>query len=323
MKHSVKIAAALAALMTTTGFSQAKVLYGVTTTTWEEGNARVVSIDTDNLSADAENPTLFTEISTFEHAADFMAGTWAKDKYYCFYNTYNQELDLSLQYFGVLNMSTGDFTQIAEENHVTSDNVTDMMDMTYDPVGGGLLGLDRQYIPSQTKFVSTIQNISKNRGTLSEVCVLDKKYSGICADGTGGFYLAELVKVDDEDYTAAFYTADNRFTVSPMEVTGDCVAQSSFAHSLVSDGEKLYFATGAVLTIVDLAELTASSFYLEKDLYGLTFDIEGGSGVRNAEMESDMPVEYYTLDGMRVDKPVKGSVVICRTGDRVKKVIVR
>lgn len=322
MRNSVKIAVALAALMTASGAGQAKLLYGVTTTTWEEGNARVVSIDTDELSQDASDPTPFTAVSTFEHAADFMAGTWAKDKYYCYYNSYNQELDLSLQYFGILNMRTGDFTQIAEENHVTSDNVTDMMDMTYDPVGGGLLGLDRQYVPSQNKFVSTIQNISKNRGTLNEVCVLDKKYSGLCADGKGGFYLAELVRVGDEEYTASFYTANNRFSITPMEVEGDCIAQSSFAHSLVTDGENLYFAAGSVLTIVDLAELTASSYYLEKDLYGLTLDLEKVTGVESIDAEA-LHTEYYTLEGIRVDRPIPGSVMICRTGDTVKKIIVR
>ncbi len=323
MRNTIKVAATVLAVAAATSAAQAKELYGVTTTTWEEGNARVVSVNLDNLSTDAENPTPFTEISTFEHASDFMAGTWAKNKYYCYYNTYNQELDLSLQFFGTLNMTTGEFTQIAEENHVTSDNVTDMMDMTYDPVGGGLLGLDRQYIPSQTTFGSTIQNISKNRGTLSEVTVLDKKYSGFCSDGNGGFYLAEIVKTGEEEYTPYFYKSDDRFNVTPFAVAGEMDAQSSFAHSLTLDGDNLYLASGSVLTIVNLTDLSGVSYYLEKDLYGITFDVEEGSGVSGISADTERPAEYFTLDGIRVENPTEGRMVICRKGTEVKKMIIR
>lgn len=79
-------------VMTGLGALQARELYGLTTTTWEEGNARVVSVNLDALSDNPEAPTPFTEISTFEHASDFMAGTSVGEKYYCYYNTYDQTL---------------------------------------------------------------------------------------------------------------------------------------------------------------------------------------------------------------------------------------
>lgn len=297
---------------------EARELYGLTTTSWEEGNARVVSLNIEELSS--SSPAAFKEISTVEHAADFMAGTMVNGKYFCFYNTFNQETDLSLQHFGTLDMKTGEFTAISEENHAVSDNVTDMMDLTYDPVGGGLLGLDRQFSYGTYGYVSTIQNVSMRSGALSEVVLLDRKYMALCADGEGGFYMATVEASSGDTYEAAFYKANERFVTTPMVVTGDLTARSSFAHSMVTDGENLYFATGDILIIVNLADKSSNSYPLEKELYGISLEMSGNTGLNKIDND-DVDVQYFGLDGSRITNPSKGQMVIVRKGAKSFKVI--
>lgn len=43
----------------------------------------------------------------------------------------------------------------------------------------------------------------------------------------------------------------------------------------------------------------------------------------NADNNADFPVEYYTLQGIRVDQPSAGSIVIRRQGTSVKKILVK
>lgn len=321
-RHILTVAVAMIATVSSAG---ARNLYGVTTTSFEEGNARVVSVDLDNLSDKASRPTPFTEISTIEHAADFMGGTMADGEYYCYYNTYDQVTEVSYQYFGKLNMTTGEFETIAYGNiDAMDDDALDLMDMTYDEVSGVLLGLDRQFVPSTYSFVSTIQNISMRNGKLSEVALLDRRYAALTSDGNEGFYLASVDSDGNEGYNATFYSSNNKFNVKKMSVSGSVATESTFAHSMVCDEENLYFASGTTLLVVDLSTKTCKTYYLEKELYGITLGINGDSGVKGVNSDagaSDCETEYYTLDGIRVKTPAKGSLIICRSGDKVWKQI--
>lgn len=49
----------------------------------------------------------------------------------------------------------------------------------------------------------------------------------------------------------------------------------------------------------------------------------GDSGVDGIVMDSNVPAEYFTLDGMRVANPEKGMLLIKRQGSNVSKVLVR
>ena len=299
-------------------------LYGLTTTSMEEGNGRIVRVDVETLSSDMQNPTQFEEIATVEYANDFMAGTSVNGLYYCYYNTYDASSGVSMQHFGTLDFKTGDFSTIAEANHVDSDDVTDMMDMTYDPVGGGLLGLDRQYVPSQDKFVSTIQNISMARGKLQEIFLFDRKYVAICSDGEGGYYLATLDKDADEVYRPEFYKADGRFNVTRILTDASSLAgESSFAHSMTIDDNRLYLVTGSVVTRLDLTTHNAENFYLEKGLYGVTFVPGGTVGVCAPTFDDSGNCEpvYYDMQGRRLSEPRSGEPCIRLTGSKAEKVM--
>lgn len=43
----------------------------------------------------------------------------------------------------------------------------------------------------------------------------------------------------------------------------------------------------------------------------------------NADNNADLPVEYYTLQGIRIDQPSTGTIVIRRQGTSVKKILVK
>lgn len=315
--------AILAVAITQPSYS-APVLYGITTTTMEEGNGRIVSLDVASLSTDRENPTCFTEISTLENGNDFMAGTSVGNMYYCYYNTFDQASGISMQHFGTLDFMSGAFTTIAETEHAGSDDVTDMMDMVCDSGGGGLLGLDRQYIPSQEKFIGTIQYISMRTGKLKEIFVFDRRYVAICSDGIDGYYLAALDRDDQQIYRPSFYHADKRFNITPiLSNATQLEGESSFAHSMAMDGNILYLITGSVVTCLDLDKNEAESFYLEKELYGVTFIPGGTSGIDNPITDSavlDGNV-CYDLNGNRIDQPKRGTVYIRFSGGRAEKFV--
>lgn len=320
MKKYIYLAVAILGIATATS-SEAKLLYGVVNTNTIDGNAHVVSVDIDALSADRESPTPVKFISALEAPADFMAGTTVKGAYYCFYNIFDMDNDSGYQYFGTLDMGTGKFNQIAEENQAYSNNVTDMMDITYDEYTGMLIGMDRQYSYGRQKLVSTLQNISLKTGNMSEVLCFDNKYVGIHAVGDGTYYLATMEKNADNVFEAEFYKADERFNITHLPVKGERFGESNFAHSMTMDGNNLYLLTGTMLVIVDLNTNQANTYYLEKKIYGITFTYSDSSSVNVIEAEICDSPEYYTIDGVRIANPSKGQLVICRRGDKVTKMI--
>lgn len=52
-------------------------------------------------------------------------------------------------------------------------------------------------------------------------------------------------------------------------------------------------------------------------------ELPTGIGDINADNNADFPVEYYTLQGIRVDQPSTGSIVIRRQGTSIKKILVK
>lgn len=63
-----------------------------------------------------------------------------------------------------------------------------------------------------------------------------------------------------------------------------------------------------------------------KSLSSATIDLTTGQSAIvtiGVDDENDVTAEYYTLQGIRVGKPVPGTVVICRRGAKVTKILVR
>lgn len=55
----------------------------------------------------------------------------------------------------------------------------------------------------------------------------------------------------------------------------------------------------------------------------LPFDLSDGSGVESVECDNNAVAEYYTLQGVRVERPMPGSLVIERRGNTATKIIMR
>lgn len=301
--------------------ASAQTLYGVVSSTYGDDNAYIATVDLDNLSTDPANPTVVTETVVLEHATDFMAGTSAADAYYAFYNIYNNETGSARQYFCTVDFTTGETTTIADCDP-SSDDATDFMDLVYDPLDGGLLALDRQYITSTQTYISTMQLVNTARGRLTEVYVFDNKYSAICSDGESGYYLATIDRTGAVDadnnriYAANIYHANAFFRVNGTPILSeDIPAQSSFAHSMTMHEGKLYLASGSILDVIDPVAASAETYYLDRELFGITFYPGGTSSVANVVAASDATitmrgnvavfgaptaVAVYTADGRKV-----------------------
>lgn len=68
---------------------------------------------------------------------------------------------------------------------------------------------------------------------------------------------------------------------------------------------------------------TTSLYYANKTPITITIDVENAGVDGIAADDVNAPVEYFNLQGMRVDNPAAGQFVIKRQGSKVEKIIVR
>ncbi len=257
-------------LMPTTTASSA-ILYGLTPTSVEEGNAKIVSFDTAELSPDPNAPTSLTELATVAGANDFMGGCSMGDLYYGYYNITDMDTQSVVQYFCTIDFATGNATILHEIDPTTSSNGIYLIDMTYEPKTGMLVALENQYVPSTQNFLSSIQAVNPARGQLSLLYDLDAKYSAICADGEGGYYLVIINRLGDGAGTPVFYKADKYFNVTRlMPPKPNLIVESTMAHSMILLDGKLYLVTGRTVTMVNLTTKSTTTGYLDRDVYGIT-----------------------------------------------------
>ena len=84
--------------------------------------------------------------------------------------------------------------------------------------------------------------------------------------------------------------------------------------------ENLYVVNIPSWSLYNMADGKAMVEY--KDTY-LTVPLGDSSGVETPVADAtEAPAEYFTLQGVRVDNPRPGTVVICRRGDKVSKILV-
>lgn len=284
---------------------EATIIYGVASTSMDEGNARIVSFDTDDLSSDPDSPTTLTELATVNGANDFMGGCSMGDLYFGYYNITDMETQTVVQYFCTIDFATGEADIRHELDPTMSTDGIYLIDMTYEPKTGMIVALENQYDANSQSFLSSIQAVHPQRGKLSLLYDLDTKYSAICADGEGGYYLAEIQRLGDGEGTPIFHKADSRFNITRlMPPKPGLKAESSMAHSMLMLDGKLYLVTGHTLTIVNLSTKSTTTCYLDRDVYGIT-TVAGTAGIPAVAADSAQGVR---LDGKRIILPSPGSV---------------
>lgn len=263
------------------------VIYGFTTTSIEEGNARIVCFDTTDLSEDPDNPTPLQEIATVRGANDFMGGCSVGDLYYGYYNITDMDTQTVTQHFCTIDFSTGEADILMSLDPTMSNDGIYLIDMTYEPKTGMIVALENQYKPSSQEILTSVQAVHPESGRLSLLYDLDDKYAAICADGEGGYYVAKIQRTGDGQGTPVFLRADNKFNMTRlMPPKPGLVAESTMAHSMVMIDLKLYLVTGHTVTVVNLSNKSTTSYYLDRDMYGVT-TVPGKAGIHDVCAPSD------------------------------------
>lgn len=289
----MKVRSILLALFAAAGFGQARPQCCMASPQprWRKRNARLVCFDTDDLSDDPALPTQLTELATVESANDFMGGCAMGEYYYGYYNITDMDTQTVVQYFCRIDFATGDAEVLASVDPTMSNDGIYLIDMTYEPVSGLLVALENQYSPSQNAILGTLHAVRPDRGTLSKLHDFDRKFSAICADGAGGYYLAEIERQGDGVGLPVFYKADREFNVSDFIPSKPSLkAESGMAHSMILEGGKLYLVTGRTVTVADLATRATTSYYLDRDLYGVTAS-RGQAGLESAVADATVRLQ--------------------------------
>lgn len=140
-----------------------------------------------------------------------------------------------------------------------------------------------------------------------------------------------LVATDCE--AGSFYIDQNHTETEPAYYTNDItLTETSFQVN-----SKTLTATHNVVdecTQIDLGEVSMAYLFNTQQIVGLWFDgvikcnvdlkipnsaIEGVA----ADVDANAPVEFFNIQGQRIDNPANGQLVIRRQGSKVEKLIVR
>ncbi|MGN0220303.1 MAG: hypothetical protein ACI4AX_08485, partial [Muribaculaceae bacterium] len=76
------------------------------------------------------------------------------------------------------------------------------------------------------------------------------------------------------------------------------------------------------LAAADATSATFETTTDRVDIFSLTVGIDKASGVSDIEIDANEPVEYYNLQGVRVENPANG-LYIRRQGTKATKVLVK
>lgn len=143
---------------------------------------------------------------------------------------------------------------------------------------------------------------------------IENTTTGVTYNGNGGGMIEFYSQVADIVPEYGYDTTKSQFPESIWAQFKDNVLTYPYV-SFVLSGEEYYnFGLGISGNI--------ESFWpVMSDNFKIIFN--GGSGVENIGADSGIPVEYFSLDGVRVANPEKGMLVIKRQGSEVTKILVR
>lgn len=135
----------------------------------------------------------------------------------------------------------------------------------------------------------------------------DGEEIALTAEGHYIYFAWEEVKaeVDPQALTQNRMPADEDFVILPAEAEGKIVFEAE------NDGDQKYL-----------------HFYAQNAYHGGKSPItsvlitrNGSTGVENVNASTTAPVEYFNLQGIRIDNPANGQVVIRRQGSEVVKIV--
>lgn len=160
---------------------------------------------------------------------------------------------------------------------------------------------------------------------------LDKRYDieGVCSFIITRYHLTQESKVNKN--FLQWYKTD-RITMTPAEgiaVTGleFVCTDAAYCFSLGASAGKCSVDAATLTSSWQGKEaapfvLTASFGQLRVPYLRISYTEDDGAGIGSLnEDNGNLPVEYYNLNGVRIDRPIPGQICIRRQGATVTKII--
>ncbi len=127
-------------------------------------------------------------------------------------------------------------------------------------------------------------------------------------EGEDIYFAWEEVKAEEDSQALAaqkHMPADEDFVILPAEAEGKVIFEAE------NDGDQKYLHYYAKNPTTG-AKSPITSILITRN---------GSTGVENVNAASEAPVEYFNLQGIRIDNPADGQVVIRRQGNTVTKIV--
>ncbi len=168
--------------------------------------------------------------------------------------------------------------------------------------------------------VNTLQVTNAELGDICTIDVTDSQKAAIQASDNPYLLLAKndkfsIAPAAGVTLTAISFNAPSKnYTVTTFEASTGTMTLTS---------EKVWDWAGSTNEPINFT-LGSSKNGPQRIMYILiTYTKNGDSGVVNIDADSNAPVKYYNLLGVEVKNPTPGSVVICKKGSNVTKMIIR
>lgn len=114
---------------------------------------------------------------------------------------------------------------------------------------------------------------------------------------------------------ARIYDTDPNYTIA--EISSDNIYTSKGKVNITIKGQMLGAVPGKTYNMM-LCQYNGSRL-----ASGKPFTISAESGIENVIADENAPVEYFNLQGVKVENPAPGTLVVRRQGSKVEKVIIR
>ena len=138
--------------------------------------------------------------------------------------------------------------------------------------------------------------------------------------------------VTDDELVGTYNEEAKTITINGDYYVGDYNGQDVWSYFYGSDYEESITLTITEKGVIEFPAnlLVCAVIYDDVTVSGWVYGYknvelvpQSGAGVKELSSSDNETVEYYTLQGLRINEPVKGSIVIRKQGNKTTKILVR